>query len=106
MRGYPCDEQYIEALGRAVFNFAILEYTVAYIIERLEPDYLREYISKKKTATRVAQDFAQALQRAKEHAAEAELTAFQSVFVDLKDRRDRLLRWCAAPSGTRHSLGP
>jgi hypothetical protein len=42
--------------------------------------YLREYISQKKTATRVAQDFAQALKRAKGHAAEAELTAVYNTF--------------------------
>jgi hypothetical protein len=30
---FPCDEQYIEALGRAVYNFAMLEYHIAHIIE-------------------------------------------------------------------------
>jgi hypothetical protein len=48
VRRFQCDEQYIEALGRAVFSFAALEYNVAYIIERLEPGYLLKYISQKK----------------------------------------------------------
>jgi hypothetical protein len=39
----------------------------------------------------VAQDFAQALQRAKGHAAKAELAAVYNTFDALKDRRDRLL---------------
>jgi hypothetical protein len=100
VRRFQCDEQYIEALGRAVFNFALLEHNVIWIIERrLKPGYLSEYISQEKTAGRVAKDFAEA---AKGHAEEAELTAFHSVFVDLKNRRNRLLhaKPGTAPSGS------
>jgi hypothetical protein len=58
-----------------------------------------EYTSQGETAGRVAKDFAEA---AKGHAEEEELTAFHSVFVDLKDRRNRLLHANpgAAPSGS------
>ncbi len=91
MRRFQCDEQYIEALGRAALNFAVLEYSVAHIIEGLQPGYLREYISQRKTARRVAEDFAQAIERAKGDAAEAELTAIYNTFDALKDRRDKLL---------------
>jgi len=56
MDRYPCDPKYIEALGRAVYNFAVLEYNVACIIERLGSGYLvDEYISEeKKTAVMAA----------------------------------------------------
>jgi hypothetical protein len=91
VRRFQCDAQYIEALGLAVYNFAMLEYNVAYIIERLKPGYMREYISQKKTAGSVANDFAQALERAKGHAAEADLTAIYNLFVGLKVRREKLL---------------
>ena len=91
MRRYQCDPQYIEALGYAVFNFAILEYSIANIIERLRRGYVWEYISQEKPAGRVAKDFAQAIEQAKGHAAEAELTAISKIFGDLKERRNKLL---------------
>ena len=91
MRRYQCDPQYIEALGYAVFNFAILEYSIANIIERLRRGYVWEYISQEKPAGRVAKDFAQAIEQAKGHAAEAELTAICHTFDALKNRRNKLL---------------
>jgi hypothetical protein len=97
-----CDANYIEALGRAVYNFAMLEFDVAYIIERLEPGYLRKYVSQRKTAGSVAKDFAEAIVRAHGHAAAAELPDIYNAFVDLKDRRNELLHANpnTAPDGT------
>jgi hypothetical protein len=88
---YPCDAKYIEALGPAVFNFGILENSITGIIERLEQGYLNKYVSQKKTAGKVAKDFAQAIGRAQGHVAAAELTDIYNTFVGLKDRRDKLL---------------
>jgi hypothetical protein len=103
VRRVPCDAQYIEALGYAVYNFATLEFNVAYIIERLEPGYLQEYISNEKTAGDVAKDLAQAKQRAEAqgHTAAAELRDIYNAFVDLKNRRNKLLHAnpTTAPSG-------
>jgi hypothetical protein len=73
-----------------VYNFAMLEYHIAHIIERLKPGYLQEYISQKKMAGDVAKDFVEEIGRAK-HAAETKLTAIYNTFVDLKDRRNQLL---------------
>jgi hypothetical protein len=92
VRRYQCDPQYIEALGYAVFSFAILEYNIANIIERFRPGYVREYISQEKTAGTVANDFDQAIvEQAKGHAAEAELLDISKAFRDLKNRRNKLL---------------
>jgi hypothetical protein len=106
-----CDPEYLKALGRAVYNFAVLEITVVWIIERFRRGYFSEYAgAKNKTAGIVAKDFAEVArqvkmgaaeaelaknfpdaQQAKRHAAEAELTAISKTFSDLKERRNKLL---------------
>src|SRR5262245_32095610 len=43
MDGAPRDPEYVEARGRAVYNFAYLEWAIVNIIERLEPGYVYEY---------------------------------------------------------------
>ena len=45
--GAPRDPEYVEALGRAVYNFAYLEWAIVNIIERLEPGYPQEIRSSK-----------------------------------------------------------
>jgi hypothetical protein len=85
------DPEYVEGLGRAVYNFAYLEWAIVNIIERLEPGYVHEYVSQKKTTGKVAHDLDKAIRRAKGHAAETPLTDLHKTFVGLKDRRDKLL---------------
>jgi len=88
----PCDPEYIEALGHAVYNFAWLEHNVVWVIELLEPDYWREYVSKEKSAGTVAKDLDQAINdRAKGHVAEVELLDLSKTFRKLKYLRDKLL---------------
>ena len=86
-----CDPEYIKALGRAVYNFAVLEISVVWIIERFEPGYFQKYTSKKRTAGTVAQDFANVIARAQGHGAAAELSDINKKFADLKNKRDKLL---------------
>jgi hypothetical protein len=88
----PCDPEYIEALGHAVYNFAWLEYNVVWVVELLEPSYWGEYVSKAKSAGDVAKDLERAIHdRAKGHVAEAELRDISKTFSDLKVRRNKLL---------------
>jgi hypothetical protein len=86
-----CDPEYIKALGRAVFNFAVLESFVVWIIARFNSSYLSECTSNEKTAGHVARDFADVVRGAKGHTADAELTALSKIFSDLKERRNKLL---------------
>jgi len=39
----PANDTYVALLGRAVYNFAYLEWAVIYTIETLAPGYLAEY---------------------------------------------------------------
>lgn len=50
------DDAYVAALGRAVFDFAVLECNAVYCCERLKPGYLRKVERKKKTAGGIAGD--------------------------------------------------
>jgi hypothetical protein len=85
-----CDAEYIKALGRAVFNFAVLEITVVWIMEYFKGGYFGEYSAQEKTAGTLAREFTELAQHAKGHAA-AELTAISEGFVHLKERRNKLL---------------
>jgi hypothetical protein len=99
---FNCDPQYIEALGRAVYNFAILELNIVYIIDRLESGYATQYFSGKKTAGQLANDFDGAVKGASGHLAETELLDLSKAFRDLKVSRDKLLhaKPVTAPGGT------
>ena len=39
----PLDEHYVRLIGKAVYVFAYYEWTIVYIIERLEPGFASEY---------------------------------------------------------------
>jgi hypothetical protein len=86
-----CDPEYIKALGRAVYNFAVLEISVVWIMEHFKPGYLGEYGSQEKTAGTLAREFTEVTRHEKGHAAAAELTANSKSFGDLKERRNKLL---------------
>jgi hypothetical protein len=91
MNRFPCDARYIEALGRAVFNFALLEYAVVHTAEKIERAYLNKYIAKRKRAGMVARDFAEIVARAQGHPAAGKLTEISSTFTELVERRNKLL---------------
>ena len=40
----PHDEEYVTALGRAVYGFAYYEWGVIYLIQRIEPGFVRRHI--------------------------------------------------------------
>jgi hypothetical protein len=86
-----CDPEYIEALGRAVYNFAVLEISVVWIVEHFKPGYLGEYGAQEKTAGTLAGEFTEVTQLTKGHAAVADLTANSESFALLKERRNKLL---------------
>ena len=50
----PFDEEYVQTLGEAVYAFAYYEWTIIYIIERLEPGFVGEYSRGVNSVTRVA----------------------------------------------------
>lgn len=50
----PFDEEYVQTLGEAVYAFAYYEWTIIYIIERLDPGFVGEYSRGMNSATGAA----------------------------------------------------
>ena len=88
--GIPVGQQYVCALGRAVYNFAYLEVNVIMVMDRLEPGYA--HVAGKKTAKQLANNFKAMTVRwgSGSGAAQQELATLAATFVELVRRRDQL----------------
>jgi hypothetical protein len=64
----PVDEAYVEALGRAAYTFARLEWDAVWCAEKMQPGYINTIESKKKTAGTIAKDL---LKLVKNHSSSA-----------------------------------
>ena len=58
----PVDDAYIEALGRAAYTFARLEWDAVWCAEKIQPGYLNTIEAKKKTAGTIAKDLLKLVQ--------------------------------------------
>jgi hypothetical protein len=47
------DPNYLRALGQAIFSFAVLEYRIIGIIEKLEPGYIDQYRASRMSALKI-----------------------------------------------------
>jgi hypothetical protein len=56
----PADTDYLQQLGRAVYNFATYEWMVAWTLEKLEPGFLKKCVGRRgaMTSRQVARHFA------------------------------------------------
>jgi hypothetical protein len=52
----PIDDPYVDALGRATYTFARLEWEAVWCCERMKPDYVLTIEVSKKTAGQIAKD--------------------------------------------------
>ncbi|MFZ2157229.1 MAG: hypothetical protein WAV72_14065 [Bradyrhizobium sp.] len=97
------DAEYLTALGQAVFSYALLEYRVIWILEKLSPGYLNTYrTSFRTTASKLAGDLkAQSVSLAatKPHLA-GQLASLHSEFVKLGRQRNDLLHANPASSAS------
>lgn len=86
------DDDYLELLGRAVYNFAIYEWAVVWTSEKLKPGSLDE--SKTMTARRIAGLFAKNLDEYGGSLEESQLEQLREAhqqFSQLIERRDQLI---------------
>jgi hypothetical protein len=88
------DIECLTALGQAVFSYALLEYSIIWILEKLSPGFLGAYrASFRATASKLASDLegqANSLFASKPQLAE-KLKSLHSDFVELGRRRNDLL---------------
>ncbi len=106
MNRFPCGEGYLRALGRAVYTFSVLEYSVAWVIELIEPGYMQKYRSEKKTAGTVAIDFKSNVTRLPNGPVRSRLELLSTTFTELaRDRNDLLhANPAALPNGDAHLI--
>ncbi|MEO1173000.1 MAG: hypothetical protein AAFX94_13265 [Myxococcota bacterium] len=86
----PLDEKYERELGRALYVFATCEWNVAWCTERLQPGYLGSIERQKKTAGRIASDFAGVVQVATDPKTQTRLAALAADFSNLVADRNAL----------------
>jgi len=98
------DTEYLTALGQAVFSYALLEYRVVWILEKLSPGYISNYrASFRATASKLARDLkdqSNSLARTDPQLAD-KLESLRSEFVKLGRQRNDLLHAnpASSPSG-------
>jgi hypothetical protein len=85
------DPEYACVLGYAIYCYCSLEWNVVWIIERLDPGYIRKI--QWKTASKFSRDLAGCIEKAVglEEPLRARLLAFSDRFKPLTRRRDALL---------------
>jgi hypothetical protein len=103
---FPCGEDYLRALGRAVFNFSVLEYAVVWVIELIEPGYMQTYRAGKKTAGTVAADFKDKINRLPGGSVRTKLDRLSVSFKQITIDRNDLLHAnpAAMPNGDSHLI--
>jgi hypothetical protein len=106
MDRFPCGEAYLRALGRAVYNFSVLEYSVVWVIELIEPGYMKTYQVGKKTAGTVARDFKENIKKLPSGPIRAKLEGLTARFRQLAIDRNDLLHAnpAAIPNGDSHLI--
>lgn len=96
----PVDDRYAALVGKATYVFAFYEWTIIYLIDRLEPGFVSEYSRGNRpfTSGAVAVRFMKAIER---HRSEcngpyskellSDMAAIHDEFSNLKDARNQLL---------------
>ena len=98
------DTEYLTALGKAVFSYALLEYRVVWILEKLSPGYIDKYrASFRTTAAKLSsalEDQSNSLAKTRPQLAD-KLKSLRSEFVELGRQRNDLLHAnpASSPSG-------
>jgi len=86
----PVTEDYLIALGLAVYNFAYLEWDIIWLTETLQPGFL--YLASKMTAGNIADKFSNAVEKLDETAPDrTRLEKLACDFSDLVSMRNSLM---------------
>jgi hypothetical protein len=95
----PVESAYLEALGRAVYNFAYLEWGVIWLCETLQPGFLRK--AAKLTAGQIKDEFIRMSADFRSDSGFEDLKYLSEMFAELVHDRNRLVHGnpFSAPSG-------
>lgn len=97
----PVKLDYIEALGRATYTFASLEWQVVWCAERIKPSSIEKVVDKEMTAGAIAKFFADVVRNMPKIREREELTILAVRFMELVKVRNNIIHGkpCKGPNG-------
>ncbi len=103
----PVDENYVEALGLAVYTFASLEWQVVWCMEKIRPGSINKIVGEEMTAGKIAKKFIDATRNMTKSAERAELQILASEFKDFVEVRNNIVHGkpCTSPQGDQRLSG-
>src|SRR5260370_8062119 len=85
------DTDYLTELGRAIFSFAVLEYRVMYILEKLSPGYIHTYRGSRDSASDIARDLKREIRNVADTTLATQMALLHSDFCKLIKQRNNFL---------------
>ncbi|MGV8711262.1 MAG: hypothetical protein ACWA6R_01830 [Nitrosomonas sp.] len=97
----PVKIDYLEALGRATYTFATLEWQVVWCVEKIQPNSIRKIINEKMTAGIIAEFFINVVRNMPKSTNREELKLLAVRFKELVVVRNDILHGkpCTGPNG-------
>lgn len=97
---YRLDQEYVEALGRALYCFAICEWNVLWCAEKIQPGALRAALAKELTAGQIAKRFENVTRNMPPSKDRERLQGLAAQFVDLVGLRNEIVHGkpCTGPT--------
>lgn len=97
----PVKLDYIEALGRAIYTFASLEWQVVWCAEKIQPSSIRKIVDKEMTAGTIANFFINAVRNMPKIPEREELELLATRFMELVKVRNNIIHGkpCTGPNG-------
>jgi hypothetical protein len=103
----PVENNYIEALGRAAYTFASLEWQVVWCMEKIKPDSINKIVAKEMTAGTIAKKFIDATRNMPTSNEREELKNLASRFMELVQIRNDIMHGkpCTSPENEQRLSG-
>nr|WP_288256503.1 hypothetical protein [uncultured Pseudomonas sp.] len=97
----PVKLDYIEALGRATYTFASLEWQVVWCAEKIQPSSIRKIVDKEMTAGTIANFFVNVVRNMPKIPEREELAILAARFMELVKVRNNIIHGkpCTGPNG-------
>lgn len=97
----PVKIDYVEALGRATYTFATLEWQVVWCAEKIQPNSIRKIVDAEMTAGKIAKLFNDVVRNMPKSTNREELKSLAARFKELVVVRNNILHGkpCTGPNG-------
>ena len=101
------DSGYLEALGRATYTFALLEWQVVWCLEKIRPNDIRKVVGEEMTAGQIGKRFRNAVGNMRKISEREQLQNLASKFLRLVQVRNNIMHGkpCTSPKGDQRLRG-